>query len=100
TRPDILDKAGMKPEDLNRYYEAKQRQIDEYARQAREKADAAKNETNLPTRSPDSLTNIGAKPLQADDAKTGSTNKPGAGAPPPEFRDMYYKKFTRPKGNP
>jgi hypothetical protein len=99
-RPDILDKVGMKPEDLNRYYEAKQRQIDEYARQAREKAETTKTVANPPTKSPDSFTNIGAKPLQDNDAKTGTANKPGAGAPPPEFRDMYYKKFTRPKGSP
>jgi hypothetical protein len=98
--PDLLDKARMTPEELDRYYAAKQRQIDAYARQSREKTEAAAKEPNPPTKSSDSLSNLSAKPLKPDDAKTGTANKPGAGAPPPEFRDMYYKRFTQPSKGP
>jgi hypothetical protein len=99
-QPDILDKAGMKPEDLDKYYAAKQRQIEDYARQAREKAEAAAKDPRPPEKSAGPFGNLAAKPPKPEDLKTGTTNRPGAGAPPPEFRDMYYKKFTQPSKNP
>jgi hypothetical protein len=85
--PEIIDKSGLTREQVDKYVREKQQEIDELKQ---ENIETAKDPTKKPG---DPLNNLGTKLVKPDDATSGNTNGPGTASPPPEFRDMYYKKF-------
>jgi hypothetical protein len=83
--PEIIDKSGLTKDQVDHWVQEKQQEIDDSKREHDKTDDAKKPGIPLP--------NLGAKLVKPADATSGNTNGPGTAAPPPEFRDMYYKKF-------
>ena len=90
--PEILNKEGLSPEAVKRWEEEQERQIAKYRQQEIEQANPGKEPVD---KAGDPFANIGAKPYKPADAASGKDTTPGAGSPPPEFREMYYKKFPK-----
>jgi hypothetical protein len=84
--PEIVEKNGLTQERVDTYLREEQKQIDDGWRDL-EKTEAVKKPG-------DPLTNLGAGLVKPPDAASGNANGPGTAAPPPEFRDLYYKKFV------
>jgi collagen type III alpha len=85
--PELIDKTNVTRKQVEKYVEMRQQEIDEL-KQAN--VEAVKDPSKTPGQP---LNDLGATRVKSPDATSGKENGPGTAAPPPEFRDMYYKKF-------